>query len=111
VRAGTCFYLRRSAVSVTEGEDGWDTVIVTARGDTAGWLAEYGADVVVIDPPALRDAVVAGLRAVATGGAGNGGSGSGSGSSVARLSAGARSGPPRAGNAAQQESGRLGVAS
>jgi proteasome accessory factor B len=113
VRAGTCFYLRRGAVSVTEGEDGWDTVIVTARGDTAGWLAEYGADVVVIDPPALRDAVVAGLRAVATGMAPNGGSGSGSssGSSVARLSAPSRSGPPRTGKAASQESGRLGVAS
>jgi len=102
VRAGTCFYLRRGAVSVTEGMDGWDTVVITARGDTAGWLAEYGADVIVVDPPALRDAVVAGLRAVAADSVSTVRAGSG----VTQLSAQARSG-----SSAANEPGRLGVAS
>lgn len=65
VRAGTCFPLRRTATSVAEGSDGWDTVVITARGGTDGWLAEYGADVVVLEPPALRGAVVSRLRAIA----------------------------------------------
>jgi proteasome accessory factor B len=65
VRAGTCFPLRRTASSLVEGADGWDTLVITARGDTDGWLVEYGADVVVLDPPALRSAVIARLRAVA----------------------------------------------
>ena len=122
VRAGTCFYLRRGAVSVAEGADGWDTVVITARGDTAGWLAEYGADVVVVDPPALRDAVVAGLRAVAADTAltdsaltdsaltdsasTDAASMARAGSGVTQLSVQARSGP-----AAANEPGRLGVAS
>ena len=94
-------------MSVTEGADGWDTVVITARGDTAGWLAEYGADVVVVDPPALRDAVVAGLRAVATEtGASEGAATARTGSAVTQLSAQARSGP-----SAANEPGRLGVAS
>jgi proteasome accessory factor B len=105
VRAGTCFYLRRGAVSVAEGDDGWDTVVIAARGDTAGWLAEYGADVVVLNPPALRDAVIAGLRAVAAGAGSADGAGAGrSETGVAQLS-----GWP--GKAAPQEPGRLGVAS
>ncbi|HEY3873256.1 MAG TPA: WYL domain-containing protein [Actinocrinis sp.] len=73
VRAGTCYYLRRSALSVTEGEDGWDTLVIAAGGDAAGTLAEYGADVVVLEPPALRRAVIATLRAVASGASGDGG--------------------------------------
>ncbi|HEU5332802.1 MAG TPA: WYL domain-containing protein [Actinocrinis sp.] len=107
VRAGTCFYLRRGAVSVTEGMDGWDTVVIAARGDAAGWLAEYGADVIVLDPPALRDAVVAGLRAVAADAVyADAGAAARTGSGVTQLSAQARSGP-----AAAKEPGRLGVAS
>ncbi|MBS2961634.1 WYL domain-containing protein [Actinocrinis puniceicyclus] len=65
VREGTCFPLRRGAGSVVEGEDGWDTIVITAYADTAGWLAEYGPDVVVLDPPSLRAAVIARLRAIA----------------------------------------------
>nr|NLI50776.1 WYL domain-containing protein [Propionibacterium sp.] len=38
--------------------------------DAAGELAAHGADVVVLAPPALRDAVIAHLRAVAEGAAG-----------------------------------------
>ena len=107
VRAGTCFYLRRGAVSVAEGIDGWDTVVITARGDAAGWLAEYGADVIVVDPPALRDAVVAGLRAVAAEAVGaDMVSAARTGSGVTQLSAQARSGA-----SAANEPGRLGVAS
>jgi proteasome accessory factor B len=64
VREGTCFPLRRGACSVVEGEDGWDTIVITAYADSAGWLAEYGPDVVVLDPPSLRAAVIAKLRAI-----------------------------------------------
>jgi proteasome accessory factor B len=65
VREGTCFPLRRGASSIVEGDDGWDTIVVKAYADTAGWLAEYGPDVVVIEPASLRTAVIATLRAVA----------------------------------------------
>jgi proteasome accessory factor B len=65
IRSGTCFPLRRSAHSVVSAEDGWDTVVITARDGTAGWIAEYGPDVVVLDPPALRECVLAALRALA----------------------------------------------
>ncbi|MGH3417267.1 MAG: helix-turn-helix transcriptional regulator [Actinocrinis sp.] len=65
VRVGTCFSLRRGAHSVAEGEDGWDTIVITAYDDTPGWLAEHGPDVVVLDPPALRAGVIAKLRAIA----------------------------------------------
>ncbi len=64
VREGTCFPLRRGASSIVEGENGWDTIVITAYGDTAGWLAEYGPDVVVLDPPSLRADVIAKLRAL-----------------------------------------------
>ena len=65
VREGTCFPLRRGATSIAEGNDGWDTIVITAYADTAGWLAEYGADVVVLDPPSLRAAVISNLCAIA----------------------------------------------
>jgi proteasome accessory factor B len=64
VREGTCFPLRRGASSIVEGHDGWDTIVVKAYADTAGWLAEYGPDVVVLEPPSLRADVIAALRAV-----------------------------------------------
>ncbi len=35
-------------------------------GDIAGELASYGADVIVLDPPEVRDAVIAHLRALAS---------------------------------------------
>jgi len=65
VRAGTCFPLRRAALSTAEGADGWDTIVVRAFADSAEWWVEYGADVVVLEPEPLRSAVVARLRAVA----------------------------------------------
>ena len=65
VREGTCFPLRRGAMSVVEAGDGWDTIVITAYADSAGWLAEYGADVVVLEPASLRASVIAKLRAIA----------------------------------------------
>ncbi|MBM9466768.1 helix-turn-helix transcriptional regulator [Nakamurella leprariae] len=43
---------------------GWDEVVVPVRHliDTARSIAEHGPDVLVLDPPELRDAVIAGLR-------------------------------------------------
>jgi proteasome accessory factor B len=69
VREGTCFPLRRGAMSVVEDGDGWDTIVITAYADSAGWLAEYGPDVVVLEPASLRAEVIANLRAVAAPGA------------------------------------------
>jgi len=66
VRAGAGLGLRRSAASVSPSADdaGWD--IVTSRFTDVKWFAEYvawfGADAVVIDPPDLRDAVIAKLK-------------------------------------------------
>jgi predicted DNA-binding transcriptional regulator YafY/transcriptional regulator with XRE-family HTH domain len=67
VRSGTGFGLRRTAVKVRAddgpGGEGWD--VVTARFSELGELAEYaasfGEDVVVLDPPDLREAVIARL--------------------------------------------------
>jgi predicted DNA-binding transcriptional regulator YafY len=71
VRSGTGFGLRRNAVSVRadnrpDGQgQGWD--LVTTRFSDMGELAEYassfGEDVVVLDPPDLREAVIARLTA------------------------------------------------
>jgi proteasome accessory factor B len=64
-RVGTCFQLRRMASEVAIGEDGWDTLTITVRNEISGWLAEFGADVVVLGPAALREGVLAKLRALA----------------------------------------------
>jgi proteasome accessory factor B len=66
VRAGSGLGLRRSAASVSPsaGDPGWE--IVTSRFTDVKWFAEYvawfGADAVVIDPPDLRDEVIARLK-------------------------------------------------
>jgi len=66
LRAGAGLGLRRSATSVGPAPDdpGWD--IVTSRFTDVKWFAEYvawfGADAVVIDPPDLRDEVMATLK-------------------------------------------------
>jgi len=67
VRSGTGQGLRRDAASVTPAvSPGWDEV-TTQFGDV-GWFADYiawfGPDVVVIDPPDLREAVIARLKGV-----------------------------------------------
>jgi proteasome accessory factor B len=66
VRAGAGLGLRRSAASISPSADdpGWE--ILTSRFTDAKWFAEYvawfGADAVVIDPPDLREEVIATLK-------------------------------------------------
>ena len=66
VRAGAGVGLRRHAEVTTGVEPGWDEV-TTQYGDVA-WFADYaasfGPDVVVLDPPDLREAVIARLKGV-----------------------------------------------
>jgi proteasome accessory factor B len=69
VRAGAGVGLRRNPVSATAGASpGWDEV-VTRYGDV-GWFADYvasfGSDVIVLDPPDLREAVIARLKGALT---------------------------------------------
>jgi proteasome accessory factor B len=70
IRAGAGQGLRRRPKSVTPdpGHPGWD--LVTVRFADEKWYAEYvasfGPDVVVIEPPDLRDAVIAKLKGVLT---------------------------------------------
>ena len=71
-RTGTCFQLRRMASETVPGDDGWDTLVINARNEISGWVAEFGADVVVLGPPALRESVLAKLRSLAGEPAGSG---------------------------------------
>jgi proteasome accessory factor B len=69
VRSGTGVGLRQHAVSVRADETGpagWD--LVTTRFAEVGYFADYaasfGPDAVVLDPPDLREAVIARLKGV-----------------------------------------------
>jgi proteasome accessory factor B len=66
VRAGAGIGLRRHAEVAPEVQPGWDEV--TTRYGDVGWFADYaasfGPDVVVLDPPDLREAVIARLKGV-----------------------------------------------
>jgi proteasome accessory factor B len=69
VRSGAGVGLRQHAVSVRAddtGTPGWD--LVTTRfadvGSFADYAASFGPDVVVLDPPDLREAVIARLKGV-----------------------------------------------
>jgi proteasome accessory factor B len=69
VRSGTGVGLRQHAVSVRPdetGPPGWD--LVTTRFADVGYFADYaawfGPDAVVLDPPDLREAVIARLKGV-----------------------------------------------
>jgi proteasome accessory factor B len=68
VRQGVGVRLRQHAISIRpdDAEPGWD-LVTTRYGDT-GWFADYaasfGADVVVLDPPDLREAVISRLKGV-----------------------------------------------
>jgi proteasome accessory factor B len=68
VRPGVGVRLRQHAVAIRpdDADPGWD-LVTTRYGDT-GWFADYaasfGADVVVLDPPDLREAVIARLKGV-----------------------------------------------
>ena len=61
---GAGYGLRRRATSDQPGEDGWD--LVEAPFSDAGWYADYiasfGADVVVLEPVDLREAVIRRLK-------------------------------------------------
>jgi proteasome accessory factor B len=66
VRDGAGFGLRRNALSVEPDEPGWDRV-TSSFADVpwyADYVARYGPDVVVLDPPDLREAVIARLKGV-----------------------------------------------
>jgi proteasome accessory factor B len=66
IRSGTGLGLRRRATSdePAAGQDGWD--LVRAPFSDAGWYADYiasfGADVVVVEPVDLREAVIRRLK-------------------------------------------------
>jgi proteasome accessory factor B len=64
IRHGTGYGLRRRATSQLPAEDGWD--LVEAPFSESGWYADYiasfGADVVVIEPVDLREAVIGHLK-------------------------------------------------
>jgi proteasome accessory factor B len=70
LRQGAGYGLRRyatgqqAAAGAPDGTDGWDTITVPFS--DVGWFADhvasFGADVVVIDPPDLRDAVIRRLK-------------------------------------------------
>jgi len=69
VRSGAGGGLRRHTVSVrADSVPDWD--LVTMRFADVGWVADlvasFGADVVVLDPPDLRDAVIRRLKGVLT---------------------------------------------
>ena len=67
IRSGAGYGLRRHAVSVEPDEvPGWDIAELTFT-DSGWWseqLASFGADVVVLEPSDLRDAVIGRLKGV-----------------------------------------------
>jgi proteasome accessory factor B len=67
VRSGAAYGLRRHAAVVEpDDEPGWDRVELTYS-DTSWWsehVAWFGADVVVLEPTDLRDAVIGRLKGV-----------------------------------------------
>jgi proteasome accessory factor B len=66
VRAGAGHGLRRQALAERPDGGGWDTVEVSFH--DIGWfcdyLASFGADVIAVDPPDLREAVIRRLKGV-----------------------------------------------
>jgi proteasome accessory factor B len=67
VRRGSGYGLRRRAAAQQPMSDGWDLLTVPFADDgvLADEVAGYGADVVLLEPQAVRERVVARLRAVA----------------------------------------------
>ncbi|HLJ99831.1 MAG TPA: WYL domain-containing protein [Streptosporangiaceae bacterium] len=66
VRSGAGVGLRRGAVSVEPAEDGWDqvTALYADVGTFADYAASFGPDVIVLEPPDLREAVITRLKGV-----------------------------------------------
>jgi proteasome accessory factor B len=68
IRPGRGAGVRRWAEQLTAGEDGdVATLRFSDPEGLAAWLVGYGADVVVLDPPEVRDAAIARLREIAAG--------------------------------------------
>ncbi|WP_129838574.1 WYL domain-containing protein [Streptomyces sp. RFCAC02] len=69
LRAGAGYPLRARASAVTEapGLSGWDDLEIPYGHGLDAWLAEFGPDVIVLEPAELRADVVERLRAVAKG--------------------------------------------
>ena len=66
VRPGKAAGIRRWAEEAEPGPDGDRLVLRYADVEfIAGWLVGYGADVLVLDPPEVRDQVIARLRSIA----------------------------------------------
>ena len=66
VRRGSGYGLRRRAAAEQPSSDGWDLLTVPFADDgvLADEVAGYGADAVLLEPQAVRERVVARLRAV-----------------------------------------------
>jgi proteasome accessory factor B len=67
IRAGTGLPLRqwaRDVAAETDGAPGWDRVTLSFAdvGWYADYLAEFGPDIAVVDPPDLREAVITRLK-------------------------------------------------
>lgn len=68
VRAGRAAGVRRWATEIVPGPTGDRVTLPFADADSfAGWLVGYGADVLVLEPPALRDRVIARLEQISAG--------------------------------------------
>jgi proteasome accessory factor B len=68
IRPGRAAGVRRWAEDVTPGPTGDTAVLSYSEPEgLAHWLVSYGADVTVLDPPEVREAAIARLRALAAG--------------------------------------------
>lgn len=67
LRAGAGYPLRARAVSSRDLGTGWDELEIPYGHGLGAWLAEFGPDVIVLEPAELRADVVDRLRAVAKG--------------------------------------------
>jgi proteasome accessory factor B len=66
IRQGAGHGLRRGSLAQIPDGDGWDSVRVTFHGvgRFSDYLARFGPDVIVLDPPDLREAVIRHLKGV-----------------------------------------------
>lgn len=67
LRAGAGYPLRARALETEAAGEGWDELEIPYGHGLDAWLAEFGPDVVVLEPAELRADVVERLRAVAKG--------------------------------------------
>ncbi|MEE1929162.1 WYL domain-containing protein [Streptomyces sp. TRM 70351] len=67
LRRGSGYPLRARALDVRPAGEGWDELEIPYGHGLDAWLAEFGPDVVVLEPAELRADVIDRLRAVAKG--------------------------------------------